>query len=160
MNFFKGREEVVTPSRPSPPWTVSAFTPLNFSWDSLMTSSPPLPASSILHCYAPHLPPLLPFPLKILIVHILTILLSKQEVVKCDKSQIQSCNASLHKWSVMPPISRYGNHNLRVIPIAALPIADWCHLSLCSGRLSWGFMSHKKKVLWPAEAKIFSFQKS
>ena len=158
--FFR-EVEVVTPSRPSPLWTVSSFTPLNFSWDSLMTFSPPTTSLQeyftvmhpIYHLFSP------PPKKKKLIVRIPTILLSKQEVVKCDKSQIQSCNASLHEWSVMPPISRYENHNLRVIPIAALPVADWCHLSFCSSRLPWGFMNHKKKVLWPAEAKIFQFPK-
>ena len=58
------------------------------------------PTSSILICCEPHLPPHLPPllpPLKILIVPIrTTTLLSKQEVIKCGKSQINSCNASLH----------------------------------------------------------------
>ena len=63
-------------------------------------------------------------PLKILIVRIPTILLSKQEVLKCDKSKIQSCNPSPHKISVMPPVSRCGDRNLRVILIAALSVAD------------------------------------
>ena len=37
--------------------------------------------------------------------------LSKQKVVKCDKSKIQSCHPSLHKRSVMPSVSKCGNRN-------------------------------------------------
>ena len=43
--------------------------------------------------------------------YIPAILLSKQIVVIGDKSKIQSCRISLHKRSVMPPVSRCVNCN-------------------------------------------------
>ena len=76
--------------------------------------------------------------------HILAILLSRQGVVKCDKSmKIQSCHLNLHKRSVIPPVSRCGNGNLRVILMAALSVADWCHLSYCWTRFPWEFIEEK-----------------
>ena len=144
-----------------PPWTVSAFTPLqsNFNWDSLMTpftSTTPLQGYfTVTNPHSIHHPC---SPSKILIVCIPTILLSRQKVVKCDKSKIQSCNPSLHKRSVMPPVSRCGNHNLRVISIAALSIADRCHLGFCSSWLPWGFIEDKCPDQQKQES--FSFRKS
>ena len=127
-----------------------------------MTSSPP--TTPLQACFTVMHPIYHLFhPLKILIVRIPTILLSKQEVVKCDKSQIQSCCSSLHKRSVITPISRSGNHNLRVIPIAALPVADWTqtyHLFVTSADFFEDSQIIKRKCSDKQKQKSFSFQKS